>query len=181
MTSGSGSSSGGSNLKYFGKVVAAGGENVLTMTGIPQTARQIKIVTHCKSNSASDFLFTRLKFNNDSSNVYDWVRDIPSNGAGRNADQPGIDWSSGAKTGVPDFWSDAELTVYNYAATTGWKGFKGYGYQPANDSSNDGFMILIAGKYKNTAAINRVDLNVTGTGMFEAGSYMEIWLVDDLA
>lgn len=151
--------------------------NILDFQNIPQNFASLKLIIYARSSIAAAFDTTYLRFNGDASSIYDSVR-LAATGAGfqaggnANLGGCGIGHTQGA-SGPADTWSIFEITIPNYANTSGFKNALTHSTMKQGATTADFFMQTWAGWWRSKAAINRVNLFMTGN--FVAGTRAQLY------
>jgi hypothetical protein len=161
--------SGGAAL--IGEAIAVGGETSLSVGSIPGTYRDLIIEF---SIAGITVAFADLRFNGDSSAVYDKYRQYGgvSHGGDQSINQTGA--SLTAVNAVANWFVYGDATIGRYAATDRWKAGVGTAAQVSGTSSTSGNVINNAFKWRNTAAITSLSLTLDA-GSYRAGSVLTVF------
>lgn len=166
---GGGSGSGDpSNLVFLGEAVAVGGETVLSFTGINQAYEDL-ILTTSFNTQGSTLGFGQMTFNGDSAANYDHVGSATSTAASHLPMNYGFPAATSGS-----YFTSVEITVADYAKTDRWKLARAWGMQQNAASTTTDVEVRIVGKWRSTAAINRVDFTLNA-GTFSAGSRIRLY------
>lgn len=156
-------------------LVAAGGETVLTASGLPATHADLEIISSLKGNGAAS-ISVNMKVNNDSSAIYDLYR-VYNGGNDSNVNQTSFVSSFQAANTIADLFLGGQMTLHNYSKSDRFKTVTGQFLQQNSSSATGGFIVNVSGKYKAVAAINQLDFTMV-SGAYAAGSEIRIYGVD---
>jgi hypothetical protein len=145
---------------------------LLDFQNIPPTFAALKLIVYARSSNPGAFDTTYLRFNGDTSSIYDYVRVAATGGgfqpgAAANLGGIGIGHTQGAG-GPANTWTMYEITIPNYANTFGHKNAIAHSMMKQGATVTDFFVQTFAGWWRSTAAINRVNLFMTNN--FVVGS-----------
>tara|TARA_B100000678_G_scaffold289414_1_gene299910 strand:- start:10686 stop:11510 length:825 start_codon:yes stop_codon:yes gene_type:complete len=171
ITAAANGSGGSGGAALIGEAIAAGGETSLSVGSIPGTYRDLIVEF---SIAGTTVAFADLRFNGDSSAVYDKYRQYGgvSHGGDQAINQTGISLS--AVNAVANWFIYGDATIGRYAATDRWKAGVGTAAQVSGTSATNGNVINNAFKWRNTAAINAVSLTLDA-GSYRAGSVLTVF------
>ena len=163
----------GGGMVLLGSAVAVGGETQLSVSSLPATFKQLRLMLSAQYNSSGGAA-TNLTFNNDTAAHYDWrlVGDSGGSGAAQN-NFPLFYAPSNTLTG---YKNGGSYDVFDYASTSFMKTLVGSHLTPNGVSTDSSlFTQTLAGHWRTTGtAINRVDFNCPSAG-FLAGSRLDVY------
>ena len=171
-----GGGGGGGSLELLATVVAAGTETALDIAGLAQTYADLVVVFsgNCNGGSIPNL---DLTFNGDGGGNYTYYRNYGGHASGgdqqTNATKVTVCNPSSIAVNAKDV-VDFEFHLPNYKNTALWKGFLGKAHGPNGTSADDGYVIEFAGKWKSTAAIDRVTATLEAS-TFSAGSVLTVY------
>jgi len=165
-----GAGGGGDDFKLLSEVILAATATTVSFTGINQGYRDLTLVSsECATVLTDAPLF--LNFNGDTGNNYNWsiwsafertqTLNTGHGGWGNNEgfDTAGQEWPS-------------EATIYQYAATDRHKHWKGEADLYGGGNFTPRFY---RGFWNNNAAINQIDLTISGGLTFSIGSKFQLY------
>jgi hypothetical protein len=167
-------------LPVISEVVTSGSQSSVTVSSIPSTYRDIKIVVSGRGTTAATSTGLNLTLNGDSGSNYDSER-LYSNGTSMGTPANGLAQTSiyfadlvaaSATAGVS---STAEMTIYNYAGTTFQKALDGV-YQLKNGTAAAGnfFTFKNSGWWRSTSAVTSLTLT-PAAGAFQDGTVVTVY------
>jgi hypothetical protein len=167
-------------LPVISEVVTSGSQSSVTVSSIPSTYRDIKIVVSGRGTTAATSTGLNLTLNGDSGSNYDFER-LYSNGTSMGTPANGLAQTSiyfadlvaaSATAGVS---STAEMTIYNYAGTTFQKALDGV-YQLKNGTAAAGnfFTFKNSGWWRSTSAVTSLTLT-PAAGAFQDGTVVTVY------
>ena len=160
-------------------VVGGGGAANADFTSIATTWRDLRVVIRGRGDKSATFTEIRVRFNGDTGNNYDWVRQV---GNGNNANigeanvaqaQISAGWIS-ASTGPADTPGHVEIRVYDYRNTTFHKSLKYLANLKLGTATGDLYDGAGGGWWRSTAAINQVTV-YPDSGNFIAGTVISLY------
>ncbi|MBA4165822.1 MAG: hypothetical protein C0510_14570 [Erythrobacter sp.] len=167
-----GGGGGGGGMTLIADFTATGVENTVTFASIPNTFKALRLLTFARSTSSTNDARFTLRYNNDGSAVYDW-RQLFNNSivSANNATEARIQQVAAAlaPAGIFDM---ATLDIFGYTSTVGTKGavWSGTNTEGANYRNISGSF-----RWRNTAAINRIDLSLLAGTFLVAGSNIALY------
>lgn len=161
---------GGGGMTLIGSQTATGSESTLTVSSISTSYNNMRIVVYGSSASNGQSI---IRLNNDSGSNYDW-QEWNSGGTSGGASQSSI--AACYLSAFASTYAAQEIfDIAMYADTNFYKCF--FGTKPqVHDLSTDSnfYSVSIAGHYRSTSAISRVDW-ITGAGTFRSGSKLMVY------
>lgn len=168
-------------LKAYENILAAGNATLGSYTPIPSTFRHLRIHIVARGAAASQYVNVRMRFNNDSSAVYNHEQlygFAATPGAGETlsdtsfllGDMPG-------STTVAGSCASWTVTINDYARTNFWKSIIVETSLQAQTSAGQASVLWRkswAGFWRSTAAITRLDV-ISGSGNFDVGSTITVY------
>lgn len=155
----------------------------VTISSIPATYAHLVLVIHGRSTNTSGANdVVKLTFNNDTASNYR-TRSIMGQGtnsfiSSTNAAVSYIELGrmTNANSAMTTGWSGTQITIPNYASTTGTKVLSSTPmfYSDSFSDANSGAAWAASGAWLSATAINRIDLSLTG-GNFAAGSRFSLY------
>lgn len=148
------------------------------ITGIVATYAHLRIVAQLRGTEATASSNAAIRFNNDSSAIYDWER-LFGNGAAAGAGE-GLAATGGQIGFIPGSTVGAgiaatlEIVIPNYAGTTFNKGYTSTCNHKVGVASGNVYTGVWGGQWRSTAAINRITL-VPQANNFLAGSRVTVY------
>jgi hypothetical protein len=132
-----------------------------TISGIPSTYTDLALLMSARDTTAgTGSNFIRVRFNSDASSVYSGTLANGSSGsaAGSRVSNDTVGYSGWINYGgnTANTYASSLMYIPNYAGTTGFKTWSTDAYPDWNTTSGV-FTYLIAGLWRSTAAINRMD------------------------
>lgn len=162
---------GGGGLTLISQFVATGGETTFSFTGIPNTYQSLRLVTFGRSSQAANDVGISLQLNADTGNNYDWRQIFNASGlvAGTGTEARVVQIAGAF---VPAGIFDGGIIEFPaYQSTAGAKS----GVWQCSNSEGGNYRTLTGNfRWRNTAAINQIDVLLAGGG-FEAGSSFTLY------
>lgn len=137
-------------------------------TSIPNTYTDLVIVGYLKNTTGNNYE-AYITYNGDSGANYSYTFVQNYNGSLQAGQNVTINQTRQFKTGSSSF-SAHQQNIFNYANTNVYKTSMG---RSGNDDFNN--VILGVGYWKNTAAINRIDLAMESGANFAIGSRLDLY------
>jgi hypothetical protein len=163
--------------------VGAGGQSTISFTSIPSTYTHLQLRGACRSSGTGGLnnVGTLMRFNNDTGSNYWWHEVFgtstgPTGGSYGQADsqiyiQP-FSPDNGSASGI---FGVNVTDILDYANTNKFKVSKtlnGDDLNGANSGSQGGWVALVSGLWRNTGAINRIDIYMEGgTNLVQNSTY----------
>lgn len=168
-----GSGGGGGGLTLIGSATAAGASTVLTLSSIPATYANLRVIIVGRSTLAGTTAATaRVTLNNDTAANYEynrWNRFGSGDSGAANYMELGQVAAAGITAGIADA---VTFDVMDYANTAFSR--QAHGQMSFHDGANR-IVSVASGWWKNTAAaVNRVDATLSG-GNWASGSKMFVY------
>ena len=166
---------GGGGFTQIAQQVVAVAVNTLTLSAIPATFTNLRLVFSGASSSASNITELNVRFNGDTGNNYDWANLFggqisPTAGTGAGVAFITAAYLNGAGDTTP---SQADIEIAGYAGTTFQKTLV------ANSKFDNGSTLissmLASGNWHNTAAINAIQLLTQDGSNFDVGTIVTLY------
>ncbi len=161
-------------MREIATVTTSGGQSSVTFAGIPSTYRDLRVVISARSTVAATGVSLRARFNGDSGNNYDWMREgrfgVASGFAQSGAESLAI---VGATSPASNF-THAEIDIPSYASTDRHKAFTTRG--PIRQAAAVGNVFNESGQgwWLSQNAITQIELAPT-SGAFVDGSVITLY------
>jgi hypothetical protein len=130
-------------------------------TSIPATYKSLKLIIDIRTDRAANSDGVKIKFNNDGGNNYlgqiQWGGATPGWTQQSAAGAPMIFTYASANTSTANWFSNAEITIPDYANTNKYKSWQSRGMQMVASGANT-WIYDSAGIWQSTSAISRVAL-----------------------
>lgn len=166
---GGGSAGGAAAFVHLASVVAVGGENVLSLTELVQTASDLIIVASINGSGVDQVAVT---FNGDTGNNYDYQQGL----IGYMDNQPSIEWLYVFPVGVsPNYFPAGTMEVFKYSKADRWKMLTTVYVDQTGSSLGDTVASYLGGKWRSDAPITRLDFTLGGGGTYTAGSTFDVY------
>jgi hypothetical protein len=154
------------------------GTGTVTFSTISGSYTDLRVVVRGRSTVGATNDLVNVRFNNDSSAIYDYQYLRGNNGtasaAGSAAQTSFAAGNIAGATSTANVADMVDFTVYGYAQTTFDKVVKGT-YSIKQSNSATGFFVNeINGWYRSTSAITRVDV-ILGSGNFAGGTVVSLY------
>lgn len=152
------------------------------ITGISSSYNHLRLVTHLRTDESADASNCTIRFNNDSSSLYNDEQHISQDtsvvGVSRNrgAAQFTVTWmAAGANQNAANF-AGGDFSIENYANSSHRKNIRGHVHS-WNDNSGTpyGTMTLFAGHYQSVTALTRITIFPGGGSNFKTGSRVTLY------
>lgn len=150
-------------FESIASATGTGSSATITFTSIPSTYQSLQLRYIARSTEASASTNFQIRLNNDSGNNYA-DHNLDGNGAtvsaGGGASVGEIDLGRVAGgSATADIVGVGIVDIHDYASTTRNKTIRTFS---GNDRNGAGNVYLFSGLWMNTAAVNRLDIFVTG-------------------
>lgn len=160
-------------------LVAGSAVASIDFTSIPAHWTHLRVEIEGRVSGAVVADFVRMRFNNDSTNSYNWQQLQAVNAAvsaGPATLTSGILFATiPGSSAAGDVASGGSAVVPNYAGTTFHKSARSFASSSGDDTAANQRVDLFGGRWKSTAAINRITLTVLGGSNFEIGTRASIY------
>lgn len=139
----------------------------------------LRVVVVGRGTTASTAVNVTLRFNNDSSALYDWeineISGSATNAIGQNFTQTSlhIGYIAGS-TATANVADACEARIFDYRGTTFEKVIHSRAATKTSTSSGGLFIDVFAGFYRSTSALTRVDV-ILASGNFSSGSVVALY------
>ena len=149
------------------QTVSGSSTTTVTFLSIPQTYTDL--IISCNASVASGSITFYAQYNSDTSTSYSWIR-LFGNGTSTASDGAGSPNYTYVRPGeVSSTWAYQQLNIMNYANTTTnkttlWKNMN-------TDTTNTAGVDIGVSLWRNTSAINRVDIKVTGSNLVAGSTF----------
>jgi hypothetical protein len=161
----------------FEEIQSIDGNGIITsfdFQSIPQTYQHLKIIVIGRIDTAALEATLQMRFNNDSSAIYNRQRGLASNTtASANAVTNQTEMDVGLVTGASGSANHAsicEIVILNYANTTFYKSAQNLMAHIPNTTVGDFDIGLFGGVWKDVSAIDQVTIFNSAGGAFITGS-----------
>jgi hypothetical protein len=163
------------------KVLAAAGP--IDFQNIPQDYDHLRLIVSPRTEEAGAAGQCFMRFNGDSSAIYDWQRlygyGSTANAAEGQASQHFFTfWYPMASTVPTTRFGHADILIPNYRMLTSQKGFTAVGNSPSGGTFNN-YAYMFSGLWRSAAAVNRIQLLPQGLGNWSAGSIATLYGILD--
>lgn len=157
------------------------GVTSVTFSSIPSTYKHLQLRIISRTNVPTDGWDLAVRFNNDSNQVYD-QHDLIGNG-GTAISQATTNSSrftviqAGTGTSIgSSFFGSGIVDIHDYASTSKNKTVRSFSGANWNASTNVQYIALSSALWRNTSAINRIDVLVDfSTSTFTAGTSIALY------
>lgn len=167
---GSGGGGGGGGRTLIATFTATGIETGFSFTSIPSTYQDLLLDFYCRGTAAAGDIQIDLQYNG-SATGYSWQQLFNTSSVSSSSDTKLRQFQCAAGSAPANVFSAGEIRIFKYAATLGHK----VNTMLVNNSTGSIPRILTgAGRWANTAAINRVD-GIVPSGALVAGSTVELY------
>lgn len=173
-----GGGGGGGDLVFIAETIVAGASVTdITITGIPNTYRDLVVSCRARSAHSADFDTLQLRMGDgsiDTGSNYSSARTIQGSGGanlgGRNQSSINLCTVTGA-TATANAFGGMRFTILDYASTSIFKVIEGVGY---TDGATDHYVSVMGGMYKVAAAeVNQ--LRIYASANLAIGSRLTVW------
>lgn len=164
-----GSGGGGSGaMTFIGETVADGTSATMQYASIPATYEHLRVMIIGSKAIAGACL---IRFNNDSSAVYDFARHFggSSNGGSNALNQTSFNDVHLVGTNTSRRYC-MDMTIYDYASTSVWKQYHG----KSGMWSNNAIVVDSTGSWDDTSAITSVEA-ISASGNWTSGAKIQVW------
>jgi hypothetical protein len=167
---------GGSGAMVLLSTASPSGTGVVTFNTISGAYRDLRLVVRGQSTAVATSVTINVTFNNDTGANYDqtffqWNNTSSANASVANANiSMGVLAGSTAPSGTPGAMT---MDIYEYAGTTFHKQVEMVSGVKVANAVNSVFSRAGSGWWRNTAAITRVDITISGN--FVAGSSVSLY------
>lgn len=136
-------------------------------TSIPSTYTDLVIISYVKNTTGNNYE-AYITYNGDTTSAYSQGFTLNYNGALQAGQNLNINQIRPIKSGAAQ-WSSSQINIMDYSATNKYKTSIG--------RSGDGtfFTMLINGVWRNTDAINRIDITAEAGSSFAAGTKFDLY------
>lgn len=161
-------------------LVAGSAVASVDLTSIPAHWTHLKLIVSGRSSTAALTDYVRFRFNNDSTAIYNWQNLSWINttvGSGPAVSQTGIiGLIVAAASATANVAGGGEVLIANYAATTFHKTLEhSVASVSADDTATNQQLHLFGGRWRSTAAINRITLTLNSGANFEIGTRVTLY------
>lgn len=165
-----GGGGGGGGRTLIATFTATGIETGFSFTSIPATYQDLLLVFYCRGTAVAGDIQIDLQYNG-SATGYSWQQLFNTSSASSSSDTKLRQFQCAAGSAPANVFSAGEIRIFKYAATLGHK----VNTMLVNNSTGATPRILTgAGRWANTAAINRID-GIVPSGALVAGSTVELY------
>lgn len=167
---------GSSDFVKIGEVVTSGSQSTVTFSSISSSYRNLEIQISGRGSNASTAVELRMRFNGDTGNNYDSVRNNRFATAVYRAASSCVVAEILGSTGPTDAAGSSTINIQNYKGTTFQKSYTGMAVTKVGTAS-DGDITgtqQVSGFWRNTAAITQIDI-FTASGNFVNGSVVSLY------
>jgi hypothetical protein len=144
--------------------VGSGGSTSASFTSVPATYSHLQVRVFGRGTGTGNREYIAIRFNNDTASNY-WWHGFGGSGSAASAETSGSTSTDLIKAGfsvIPvadsaaNIFGSAVIDVLDYASTSKYKTTRAIAGQDQNDTT--GRLNIVSGVWRNTAAVNRVDL-----------------------
>ena len=165
-----GGAGGGGGKTLLAAFTAAGGETAASFAGLPEGFIDLEIVMSLRGSTAAS---VNLRLNESVAAVYDKYRQF--GGFAQGGDQQTGQTAFGDILSVNAVqFTEGRFNIFNYRKSDRWKYLHGQCAIMNGTSSSDGYVVNTGGKWRDTAAVSRLDLYLTA-GNFAADSEIRLY------
>jgi hypothetical protein len=153
--------------------------NTILGGNISGAYKHLKLYVYGRSDNADTNEALYMNFNNDSTAAHYDIASFTFSGGGTTSSTGGTDskitmGNIPAANAPASYFSQTEVTIANYADTTGFKSTHGLGGLERGTTAANSFVVFNAGLWLSTAAVNRIAV-VPQAGNFVAGSRFTLY------
>lgn len=172
-TGGGGGGGGGGGLVLIDEFIAVGGETFVEFTGIPDTYKGLKILTHARGNAAAGDTAFQLQLNGDTGANYFYRQTFfPFGGAGADNQTSASTVQFGCANAPTNQFDGGVIEIPYYASSVGHKSWV---FQSFNTEGSSQYRTIFGGGvWKSTTPVDSVKLLV-GFGALVAGSRVALY------
>lgn len=168
-----GGGGGGGGRTLIASFTATGVETGFSFTSIPATYQDLLLDFYCRGTAAAGDIQIDLQYNG-SATGYSWQQLFNTSDVSSSSDTKLRQFQCAAGSAPANVFSAGEIRIFKYAATLGHK----VNTMLVNNSTGSIPRILTgAGRWANTAAINRID-GIVPSGALVAGSVVNLYGLD---
>lgn len=165
-----GGGGGGGGRTLIASFTSTGVETGFSFTSIPATYQDLLLDFYCRGTAAAGDIQIDLQYNG-SATGYSWQQLFNTSSVSSSSDTKLRQFQCAAGSAPANVFSAGEIRIFKYAATLGHK----VNTMLVNNSTGSIPRILTgAGRWANTAAINRID-GIVPSGALVAGSTVELY------